>query len=277
MLDVDGIPLPACTSVLNDPADAARALLDLLAAHAPELEGVTAIVQFSSSGGLDELAAAEAAAGLPSRWHGVAKRGVAAHVWLWLQKPVGEAACETLDGGARCRWLETRPVNKPHGTAALLRRGDVSAAATRPTGRRRTVLVDGWADAAELRIPDAATRGAYAAGDGRDIAYATETYESFLAAIGGANGFRAPMLRAVLTFIAVNWPASDVTVLKADIRARIKDADPGGRSDATLEMYAGDTHLDQMIAWAREREQENRDSAKATAERPLSRHSPTAA
>ena len=47
MLDVDGIPLPAGTSVLDDPADAARGLLDLLAAHAPELEGVTAVVQFS--------------------------------------------------------------------------------------------------------------------------------------------------------------------------------------------------------------------------------------
>ena len=77
------------------------------------------------------------------------------------------------------------------------------------------------------------------------------------------------MLRAVLTFLGTNWPASDVAVLKADIRARIKDADPGGRSDATLEMYAGDAHLDQMIAWAREREQENRDRAKATAEQPV--------
>ena len=62
MLDLDGgVPLPPGCSVLADPAEAARAVLDILAAHAPELEGVSAVVQFSSSAGLDEMAAGEAA------------------------------------------------------------------------------------------------------------------------------------------------------------------------------------------------------------------------
>ncbi len=63
MLDIDGgVPLPDGCSVLADPTDAARAVLDILVAHAPELEGVTAVVQFSASAGLDELAAGELAA-----------------------------------------------------------------------------------------------------------------------------------------------------------------------------------------------------------------------
>jgi hypothetical protein len=269
MLDIDGVPLPAGTSVLDDPADAARGLLDLLAAHAPELEGVTAVVQFSSSAGLDELAAAEAAAGMPARWDGVSKRGVSAHVWVWLQTPVGELALKRwmvalASGGLKLDPATNRTV-QPLFCAAPVFQPPLRD----PMAGRRTILVEGWADAAELRIPDAAARGAYAAGDGTGTACASHDYEGFLAAIGGANGFRAPMLRAVLAFLAANWPASDVAVLKADIRARIKAADPGSRSDATLETYAGDAHLDQMIAWSREREQEKRDEAKAAAEHPV--------
>jgi hypothetical protein len=269
MLDVDGIPLSAGTSVLDDPADAARALLDLLAAHAPELEGVTAVVTFSSSAGLDELAAAEAAAGMPARWDGVAKRGVAAHVWLWLQKPGGEAGLKRWMAALAAGGLKLDPATnrtvQPHYCAAPV----FEAPLRDPLAGRRTVLVEGWADAAELRIPDAAARGAYATGDGTGTAYASHDYEGYLAAIGGANGFRAPMLRAVLAFLAANWPAADVGTLKADLRARIGAADPGGRPATTLEMYAGDAHLDQMITWARGREQESRDKAKADAIKPI--------
>ena len=62
MLDLDGgVPLPAGCGVLADPTEAARVVLDILAAHAPELEGVSAVMQFSASAGLDEMAAGEAA------------------------------------------------------------------------------------------------------------------------------------------------------------------------------------------------------------------------
>ena len=92
MLDGDGIPLLGC-SVLAEPAEAARALLETFAAHAPELEGASAVVQFSSRAGLDEVAEGEALAGTeqPGRWAGVIKPGVSAHIWFWLCTPLGEA------------------------------------------------------------------------------------------------------------------------------------------------------------------------------------------
>lgn len=268
MLDVDGIPLPAGTSIIESPTDAAHALLDLLAAHAPELEGVTAIVQFSSSAALDELAAAEAAAGMAVRWDGVVKRGVAAHVWLWLSKPTDEAELKRWMAKLAASGLEidhcTNRTVQPHYTAAPI----FEAPLRDPLAGRRTVLIEGWADEAELQIPDIGA-SSYSTGVGTSTAYATADYGGFLAGIGGAHGFRNPMLRAVLTFLAANWPAIDVATLKADIRAGIKAADPGRRPDAVLATYASDAHLDQMIAWAREREQENRAKAKAAAEQPV--------
>jgi hypothetical protein len=82
MLDADKIPLPSTASVLADPANIAQYLVDLFAGFAPELEGVTAVVQFSGSAGIAELAEAEAVAGLPDRWSGVAVKGgtVSAHL-----------------------------------------------------------------------------------------------------------------------------------------------------------------------------------------------------
>ena len=92
MLDVDGLDLPG-VSVLEDPQGAAAAVLARLAASAPELADVSAIVQFSSSAGIRELAAIERANGLPDRWPTkITERGtISAHVWYWLNSPLGEA------------------------------------------------------------------------------------------------------------------------------------------------------------------------------------------
>ena len=67
LLDCDNIPAPASFNVLDDPAEAASALLDNLAAQVPELEDVSAVVRFSASAAIADLAEAEAAAGLPPR------------------------------------------------------------------------------------------------------------------------------------------------------------------------------------------------------------------
>ena len=99
---------------------------------------------------------------MPARWDGVAKRGVAAHVWLWLQKPVGEGALKRwmvalAAGGLKLDQSTNRTV-QPHYCAAPV----FEMPLRDPLAGRRTVLVEGWADAAELRIPDAAARAAYA-------------------------------------------------------------------------------------------------------------------
>jgi hypothetical protein len=90
MVDADKVKLPAGTSVIDDPEDVARHLVDLFSGFAPDLAGASCIVQFSSSAGIEEMAEAEAAAGLPPRWDGVCKRGsnsIGAHLWYWLETP----------------------------------------------------------------------------------------------------------------------------------------------------------------------------------------------
>ncbi len=269
MLDVDGVPLPVATSVLDDPADAARALLDILAAHAPEMDGVTAIVQFSSSAALDELAEAETAAGLPPRWTGVMKRGVAAHVWYWLRHPIGEAGLGRWMTAVAAAGLKLDPSTnrtvQPHYTA-----GPLFAAPLRdPVAGRRTVLIEGERDAADLRIPAAAPRTTHAAQDGAGQAHAGRGYQGHLSDIGGADGFRAPMLRAIAAFIATNHPHPDIAVLKHDIRDAIGRADPGSRPAATIADYASDRHIDSLIAWTMQREQEKRAAQQKESARPI--------
>jgi putative DNA primase/helicase len=258
-LDVDGIPLPAGTSILADPADAARVVLDIVTAHAPELEGVTAVVQFSSSAALNELAEAEEAAGLPPRWQGVAKPGVSAHVWFWLQAPVGEAELnrwfKQVNERAGTKLLDpalARTV-QPHYTARPIFGGGLRD----PLAGRRTLLIQGMEDAAALVIPAHAPR-TYSADAAGGSASTGPGYEGHLDAIGGPDGFREPILKAVSAFIATNWPAPDLTTLKADIRHRIEAADAGGRPASQLEAYASDRHLNEMIAWVRHREGEKR-------------------
>ena len=265
MLDCDGVPLPPGTSVLSDPEDAARALLDTIAAHAPELEGVSAVVQFSSSAGLGELGEAAAAAGLRDIWGGVAKPGARAHVWYWLAEPAGEAALKrwldaVAEAGLKLDEATIRTV-QPHYTAAPVFLDGLRD----PLAGRRTVLVRGETDAATLAIPPAPVRGAAwpGAGEGGQ-ARRGRGYAALLDAIG-PEGFHGPILRAIASYVASNWPDPDLDALKRDIRARIAAADPGGRSAVEMADRASDRHLDDIIAWATGQEAQKRAAAKEEA------------
>jgi hypothetical protein len=161
MLDLDGIALPPLTSVLDDPADAAATLLDIITTAAPDLADTSCVVQFSSSSALDELVAAEAAFDLPPCWHGVAKRGVAAHVWFYLAEPVGEA-----DLG---RWMtqvaaaglmidpSTNRTVQPHYTAAPIFESPLRD----PLAGRRLAFIERDRDAATLNIPAVARQDGF--------------------------------------------------------------------------------------------------------------------
>lgn len=258
MVDVDGVALPAATSILADPPDAAQAVLDMLTAAVPELEGVAAIIQFSSSAGLNELAEAEEAAGLPPRWRDVAKPGVSAHAWFWLTEACGEAelkrwsdAVNAATGYKLIDTATTRTV-QPHFVAAPI----FGQGLRDPLAGRRTLFIPGAVDAATLKIPELKPRS-YADEAGEGTAHGGRGYAGHLADIGGVDGFRAPMLRAVAAFVATNRPEPDLAALRRDIHARIEAADPGGRSQAVLDDYAG-RGLDQMIAWTLDREAEKR-------------------
>ncbi len=261
MLDLDeGIPLPPASSILADPAEAARVALDALAEHAPELEGVTAVVRFSASAGLDELAQAEALDGTEraGRWNGVAKAGIRAHVYIWLREALGQAELKrwaaAVNARAGCKLIDLGPLHtvQPHYTAAPVFAGGLRD----PLEGRRTVLVEGAENAAELRVPVEAPRQAAEDGAG-GAAAAGRGFAAYLAEIG-PDGFHWPIVRAVSSFVATNWPKPDKRALKAILRKRIHAADPGGRTAAEIADRAGDRHLDGVIAWAMGQERRKR-------------------
>ncbi|KAA2211424.1 hypothetical protein [Teichococcus oryzae] len=267
MLDLDKVKLPAGMSVIAAPQEVAQHLMDLVAMHVPELDGVTAIVQFSSSAGLEEQAEAEEAAGLAPRWRGVVKpgAGVGAHLWFWLEQAV--------DGPALDRWAKainarvghklidpaTLRTVQPHYTAGPVFDTDLRD----PLSGRRTLLVKGHSDAARLSIPAVAPRQPDKSGDARE---AGRGFLGWMEAIGGPEGFHEPINRAIAAFVATNWPHPDTEWLKAALTERILAADPGGRSPSEIDRYASDANLDARIAWTTGREQEKRDAkAKAAA------------
>jgi hypothetical protein len=264
MLDLDKVRLPAGTSVLDDPADAARVVVDLIADHVPDLDGVTAIVQFSSSAGIEDMAEAEAVAGLPARWDGVVKRGagVGAHVWYWLSSPATGAELDRWAAAANARighkFIDPATLRtvQPHYTA-----GPVFGATLRdPLHGRRTLLIEGEADAATLVIPEVAARPTYVPGAS---SLAGRGYLGWLDAIG-PDGFNEPIMRAVASYIATNWPNPDTATLTDDIAERVLAADPGDRSPAEIERYADRGRIGARIRWAMDREEANR-AAKAEA------------
>lgn len=265
MLDLDKVKLPAGASVIDDPADAARVIVDLVAAHVPELQDVTAIVQFSSSAGIEDLAEAEAAAGLPARWDGVVKRGagVGAHVWYWLDTPANGAELDRWAKAANARighkFIDPATLRtvQVHYTA-----GPVFGETLRdPLPGRRTLLIEGEADAATLVIPEVAARPAY---EPASSANAGRGYLGWLDAIGGPDGFNTPIMGAVASFVSANWPSPDGEALADDIAARVLAADPGSRSQSEIERYADRGQIEARFKWAMEREEANR-AAKAVA------------
>lgn len=270
MLDIDStVALPAATSLLDDPDAVARYLLDILAAHVPELEDVSAVVQFSSSAALAELAEAEAAAGLPPRWQGVAKPGLSAHVWYWLAEPQDETTLKRWLSGISATGLvidqaAARTV-QPHYVAAPIFDHPLHD----PLAGRRTLFVEGLADAASLRIPEAQAWAPAANGGGAGTANGGRGYRAFLAQIGGPDGFRAPMLRAVSSFVATNWPHVDTEALETELRAHILAADPGPRTQGIIATYASHDHLADLIRWVMEAEGEKRAQQQTEAAKPV--------
>ncbi|MBC4018725.1 hypothetical protein [Siccirubricoccus deserti] len=274
MVDADKVPLPAGTSVIDDPADVARFLVELFAGFAPELEGVTAVVQFTASAGIGEMAEAEAAAGMKPRWAGVSKpgSGTGAHLWFWLTEPQGEAAlirwANAINAKVGHKAIDPMGLRtvQPHYTA-----GPVFGAGLRdPLAGRRTVLVWGSADAATLEIPAEPVRPVYRPGAGSGTSAAGIGFPALLARIGDlVHGFHGPINAAIASYIATNWPNPDVDALIELLRGRILSADPGGRSSAEIERYADPGNLRARIEWTMDREREKHQAEQAEAARPV--------
>ena len=93
-------------------------------------------------------------------------------------------------------------------------------------------------------------------------------YSGYLA-VGGASGSAGRLLQAIAACVAASWPEVDLAQLKADLRQRIFAADPSGRPRATIERYASDRHLDQIITWVLRREGEKRAAQAEARRKPI--------
>jgi putative DNA primase/helicase len=180
MLDLDHVVLPPGTSLLQDPADAARAVRDLAAGHIPELADVSAVVQFTSSAGIAELAETEAAAGMPPRWAGVMKKGgaIGVHVWYWLEVPADSAEltrwAKAVNARIGDKFIDPQGLGavQPHYTAAPV----FEAPLRDPLAGRRTLLIEGLTDTATLDIPAVTPRAPRSHQDGTGQANAGRGY-----------------------------------------------------------------------------------------------------
>ena len=270
MLDLDGVTLPAGMSVLSDPEDVAQFLVEMVVGFAPELEGVTAVVGFSSSAGITELAEAERVAGLPARWDAVAKPGnrVGGHVFFWLKSPQESAALKrwadkvNADAGGKLIDPALFQAIQLHFTARPI----FGQGLRDPLAGRRVVLVKGIEDAAELIIPEKPTRGPYVPRQGDGAHLVTAGYAARLEAIG-KTGFHREINSAIAAYVAANWPSHDEDALLQDLQRVIEAADPGDRAAAEIERYADEDNLRARIAAIVSIHEANEEERKAEAAR----------
>jgi len=262
MLDLDGLAIPAGVSVIEQPDSVARFVVEFLAGHAAELADVTAVVQFSASAGIEEMAKAEAVAGLAPRWEGAVKPGggIGAHIWFWLTEPWDGAAlgrwAQAINGRAGYKVIDLATLRtvQPHYTAGP----GFETGLCDPLQGRRTILVRGTADKATLRIPE---RVSGQAGTSGTDAHADHGFTARLAMIGEPNGFHESINSAIASYIGANWPNPNVEVLLAALRERILLAEPGERSAAEIARYADPDLLRTRIVWVVERQAEQSANA----------------
>jgi hypothetical protein len=275
MADLDDVPLPASMSVTADPHEAAAHLVGLLTGFAPDLVDVTAVVQFSSSAGIADIAEAEAVAGLPPRWAGVAKPGnrVGGHIWFMLARPESSAAVKRWALGVNARAGKKlvdpalfQSIHLHYVAAPIFGQG-----LRDPLAGRRVQIVQGLEDAATLTIPEFSTaplRGATADFAGWGNGFAGGGFEARLAAIG-TTGFHAEINAAVASYVATNWPRVDTEWLVEALQARILAAPPGDRSDAQIAAYAAPDALQRRVEWVMTCEAEKHEAQAAKQAQPI--------
>jgi hypothetical protein len=250
-LDLDNVSAPH-VDVIDDPSGAIDYALDLVAAHAPELEGASCFAAFSSSAGVFDPTAAKL------------------HLWYWLDRPYSGAELK--------RWASR--VNEGAGSKLIDPQLFVAAQpnyTARPVfvgmpdplpGRRRWTIRRGFADQATLEIPaqaarrtltDAERKARADYGPGGDFAF-------FLSRIDGEglHGLRDPAMRAMSSRIgAIGAAASERE--RADIIGTVADAlraaRRGGRSEETVAEYIAG--LDDLFDWLIDRQRESEAKARS--------------
>jgi hypothetical protein len=229
-VDLDKLACPVTVDPLAEPADAVEYLIGLLP---PELYDASCWWQWTSSQSLPGHA-----------------ETLSARLWFWSVDPISDAELTRWSRSANQR-AGFRLIDpclyraiQPHYTAA-----PIFAGMRDPLPRRHGVR-RGLDDAVTLVIPEPGRANHYA--DGGAVGRGVPAY---LDEIGGERGFRAPILSAVASYFAINGPEADPQAIKKLIRDAIDAAPRGGRSDAELERYRSDRHLDEMLQWCARQEE----------------------
>jgi Family of unknown function (DUF5906) len=228
MVDIDHIPCPAAIDPISDPDGAIEYVIGLLT---PELHDATCSWQLSSSQGVfpgDET--------------------ISAHLWFWSAVPLDDAeltrwaVAENQIAGHKLIDPAVYRAVQAHYTAKPIFKSDLRDPLPKRYGMRQ-----GLDDAVGLIIPapnrknpEEPSHSGYEPGLGVD---------AYLAEIGGAKGFRCPIVSAVASWISIHGSKANVEPLKALIRAAIARADPGNRPASEIERYASDQHLDEIVEW----------------------------
>lgn len=233
MVDVDHIPAPALADPITDPEGAVEYVIGLLP---PELADVSCFWQWSSSQSLPILGEQDTLS--LHLWYFAAAALTGAELTRWTVAHNRAAATKLIDPAAH-------RAAQPLYTAAPLFSG-MTDPLPRRCGIRR-----GLEDEAVLVVPPADRRNPEtASGEGYEPGLGVAAY---LAKIGPAEGVRQPILSAIASYIAIHGGKADCEPLKKAIRDAIDAADLPGHSDETLERYKSDKHLDEIIAWVRQK------------------------
>jgi hypothetical protein len=229
-VDMDKIRRPVTIDPVSDPEGAIEYLIGLLP---PELHDASCWWQFTSSQSLpgpDET--------------------LCARLWFWLAEPLDDAALTRWALSANKTGKIIDPslyrVVQAHYVADPIFEGGIAD----PLPRRHGVRV-GIDEAVTLLIPEPNADDPYV---GSGQGYVGIGIEGHLDEIGGERGFRVPMVSAIAAYFAANSADADPEPIKRRVREAIANAPRGGRSDADIERYLSDRHLNDIVGWVRARE-----------------------
>jgi hypothetical protein len=228
LVDGDHLLEPPLTDLVNRPADAVEHVIGCLS---PEFQDVTCFWQLSSS------------AGLPG-----SEGFLSLHLWYWCPRPYSDDELTRLanfiNRDGRIIDAAVYRAVQPHYIAAPLFIGMADPLPVRHGIRQ------GLEDELELIIPPPDAKDPTKVSDsgyGPGLGVA-----AYLDRIGGRDGFRSPIFKAISSFVATHGIHADPQQLYRDIRETLDRVEPGWRADPKGKRYADDDHLDKMLAWIRE-------------------------
>jgi hypothetical protein len=229
-LDFDHIQAPALTDAATDPEAAIQHLIGLLP---PEFHDASCFWQFTASQSLPDY-----------------EGTLSARLWYWSEEPLSDAeltrwAAHVNRDGKLIDPVLFRPVQATYIASPVF---EESLPDPLP---RRCGVRQGLEDTVCVILPPPdPANPEVVSGEGYEPGLGVDAY---LAMIGGGQGFREPIVKAIASFIAINGSSADCSKLKESIRKAVDAADPGGRSAEQLDRYKSDAHLDDIIAWVRQR------------------------